>query len=181
MSLLQCSMVLVLFDLDDETPKVVRRAMAINIDSEHISVGVALDLPSGDGVDVHAYFYAPENCDYTGPEQEKAPLIVKSHGGPTGHTTPAFSLGIQFWTSRGFAVLDVNYGGSSGYGRAYRISLDGRWGEVDVEDCISCVRYLVGKELVDGERVVITGGSAGGFTTLCALTFHDVFRAGASY
>ena len=175
------SSALVLFDLDDAAATVVRRAMDINIDPENISIGDALDVPSGDGVDIHAYFYAPENCDYTGPEREKAPLIVKSHGGPTGQTTPAFSLGIQFWTSRGFAVLDVNYGGSSGYGRAYRNRLDGQWGKVDVEDCISCVRYLVGKGLVDGERVVITGGSAGGFTTLCALTFHNVFRAGASH
>jgi dipeptidyl aminopeptidase/acylaminoacyl peptidase len=172
---------LVLFDLNAAAPTVVRRAMDITIDPEYISVGEALDVPSGDGVDVHAYFYAPVNCNYSAPEHEKAPLIVKSHGGPTGQTTPAYSLGIQFWTSRGFAVLDVNYGGSSGYGRAYRGRLDGRWGEVDVEDCVSCVRYLVGKELVDGERVVITGGSAGGFTTLCALTFHDIFRAGASY
>ena len=172
---------LVLIDLNNATPTVVRRAMDINVDPNNVSVGEVLDVPSGDGVDVHAYFYAPENCTYSGPELEKVPLIVKSHGGPTGQTTPAFSLGIQFWTSRGFAVLDVNYGGSSGYGRAYRSRLDGRWGEVDVEDCITCVRYLVGKGLVDGERVVITGGSAGGFTTLCALTFHDVFRAGASY
>ncbi len=175
------SSALVLFDLNAVAPTVVRRAMDITIDPEYISIGEALDVPSGDGGDVHAYFYAPVNCNYSAPEHEKALLIVKSHGGPTGQTTPSFSLGIQFWTSRGFAVLDVNYGGSSGYGRAYRRRLNGRWGEVDVEDCISCVRYLVGNEVVDGERVVITGGSAGGFTTLCALTFHDVFRAGASY
>jgi len=175
------SSALVLLDLKVIESMVVRRAMDINIDPKNISIGMAIDVPSGDGVDVHAYFYAPVNNNYSGPVYEKAPLIVKSHGGPTGQTTQSFSLGIQFWTSRGFAVLDVNYSGSSGYGRAYRSRLDGRWGEVDVEDCISCVQYLVSKELVDGERVVITGGSAGGFTTLCALTFHDIFRAGASY
>jgi dipeptidyl aminopeptidase/acylaminoacyl peptidase len=172
---------LVLVDLDEATPTLVRRSMDLTIDPDDVSIGAALDVPAGDGADVHAYFYVPKNRDYSAPEGEKVPLIVKSHGGPTGQTTRAFSLGIQFWTSRGFAVLDVNYGGSSGYGRAYRNRLEGQWGIVDVEDCIACVRYLVGEGLVDGDRVAITGGSAGGFTTLCALTFHDVFRAGASH
>ena len=104
-----------------------------------------------------------------------------SHGGPTAATSPAFSLRTQYWTSRGFAVLDVNYGGSTGYGREYRNRLDGRWGIVDVEDCVNGARYLVEQGLVDGERLAITGGSAGGYTTLAALAFHDTFKAGASH
>jgi dipeptidyl aminopeptidase/acylaminoacyl peptidase len=104
-----------------------------------------------------------------------------SHGGPTAATSPAFSLRVQYWTTRGFAALDVNYGGSSGYGRAYRERLNGNWGIVDVEDCVNGARYLVSQGLVDGERLAVTGGSAGGYTTLAALAFHDTFKAGASH
>jgi dipeptidyl aminopeptidase/acylaminoacyl peptidase len=104
-----------------------------------------------------------------------------SHGGPTGASPAVLRYGIQYWTTRGFAVLDVNYGGSTGYGRAYRERLKGQWGIVDVADCINGARYLVDRGLVDGNRLAITGGSAGGYTTLCALTFHDTFKAGASY
>jgi acetyl esterase/lipase len=115
------------------------------------------------------------------PPPELPPLIVMSHGGPTSATSPAFSLRTQYWTSRGFAVLDVNYGGSTGYGREYRNRLAGNWGIVDVEDCVNGARYLVEQGLVDGERLAITGGSAGGYTTLAALAFHDTFKAGASH
>jgi dipeptidyl aminopeptidase/acylaminoacyl peptidase len=104
-----------------------------------------------------------------------------SHGGPTAATSSTLRLAIQFWTSRGIAVLDVNYGGSTGYGRAYRQRLDGQWGVVDVDDCVNGARYLVGRGLVDGNRLAIRGSSAGGYTTLCALTFRSVFKAGASY
>jgi dipeptidyl aminopeptidase/acylaminoacyl peptidase len=104
-----------------------------------------------------------------------------SHGGPTAATHPILKLGIQYWTSRGIAVLDVNYGGSTGYGRDYRTRLNGQWGIVDVDDCVNGARHLVAQGLVDGERLAITGGSAGGYTTLCALTFRDVFKAGASH
>jgi dipeptidyl aminopeptidase/acylaminoacyl peptidase len=103
-----------------------------------------------------------------------------SHGGPTSATATSLRLGIQYWTSRGIAVLDVNYGGSTGYGRAYRRSLDGQWGVVDVDDCVNGARALVERGEVDGNRLAITGGSAGGYTTLCALTFRDAFRVGAS-
>jgi len=106
---------------------------------------------------------------------------VKSHGGPTSAATTALSLGIQYWTSRGFAVLDVNYGGSTGYGRKYRERLNDKWGIVDVDDCVNGARYLVERGEVDGNRLIITGGSAGGYTTLCALTFRDTFKAGASH
>jgi dipeptidyl aminopeptidase/acylaminoacyl peptidase len=113
--------------------------------------------------------------------RELPPLIVMSHGGPTAATSAVLSARVQFWTSRGFAVLDVNYGGSTGYGTAYRRRLNGRWGIVDVDDCVAGARYLVERGLVDGERLAITGGSAGGYTTLAALAFRDVFKAGASH
>jgi dipeptidyl aminopeptidase/acylaminoacyl peptidase len=112
---------------------------------------------------------------------ERPPLLVKSHGGPTSAASSALSLAVQYWTSRGFALLDVNYGGSTGYGREYRERLKGQWGVVDVDDCVNGARYLADQGLVDRERMAISGGSAGGFTTLAALAFHDVFRAGASY
>ena len=172
---------LVVVDLDDVTWQTLRRSMDISIDLDNVSIGQALEVPAEDGSKVHAFIYEPKNRDYAAPEGELTPLIVKSHGGPTGQTTRSFGLGVQFWTSRGFAVLDVNYGGSTGYGRTYRQRLDGQWGIVDVVDCIACVRYLVEQGLIDSTRVAITGGSAGGYTTLSALTFHDVFGAGASY
>jgi dipeptidyl aminopeptidase/acylaminoacyl peptidase len=112
---------------------------------------------------------------------ERPPLLVICHGGPTGSTSTALNLNIQFWTSRGFAVLDVNYRGSTGYGRAYRKALDGQWGVVDVEDCVAGARGLAAQGLVDDKRMAIRGSSAGGFTVLCALAFHQVFAAGASY
>src|SRR5439155_15848138 len=133
------------------------------------------------GRTAHAFFYPPRNRDCQAPADEKPPLLVMSHGGPTSATSTAFRPGIQYWTSRGIAVLDVNYGGSTGFGREYRQRLDGEWGVVDVDDCANGARYLVERGDVDGTRLAITGGSAGGYTTLCALTFRDLFRAGASY
>jgi len=115
-----------------------------------------------------------------GPDGDLPPLLVFSHGGPTSTTYTALSLGLQYWTSRGFAVVDVNYGGSTGYGRAYRERLKGKWGVVDTADCVNAARYLEREGKVDGKRMAIRGGSAGGYTTLSALVFHDVFAAGAS-
>jgi dipeptidyl aminopeptidase/acylaminoacyl peptidase len=129
----------------------------------------------------HAFYYPPKNKDYEAPEGEKPPLIVISHGGPTGATSSTLSLRIQYWTSRGIGVVDVNYGGSTGYGRAYRERLNGNWGVVDVDDCANAARFLVEQGKADGERLIIRGGSAGGYTTLAALTFRNVFKAGASY
>src|SRR5919199_1138842 len=129
----------------------------------------------------YAIYYPPANADYTGPPGDRPPLIVESHGGPTAMTLAQLSLEVQFWTSRGFGVVDVNYGGSSGFGRAYRERLKGNWGIVDTQDCISAARYLAEQGEVDGRRLAIRGGSAGGYTTLCALVFHDDFAAGASY
>ncbi len=129
----------------------------------------------------YAIYYAPRNQDFEAPADEAPPLLVMSHGGPTGATSGSFNLSIQFWTSRGIAVVDVNYGGSTGYGREYRMRLNGTWGIVDIDDCVDAARSLVARGLADGERLLIRGGSAGGYTTLAALTFEDVFRAGASY
>jgi dipeptidyl aminopeptidase/acylaminoacyl peptidase len=130
---------------------------------------------------VHAFYYAPKNPDFAAPPEERPPLIVVSHGGPTGATSDVLDEEVQFWTSRGFAVLDVNYSGSTGYGRAYRDRLKGQWGVLDVADCVNGATHLVAADRADPRRLIIRGGSAGGYTTLAALTFHDVFKAGASY
>jgi dipeptidyl aminopeptidase/acylaminoacyl peptidase len=132
-------------------------------------------------VNAYGFFYPPTNREFVGPEDELPPLLVRSHGGPTSAASTALNLSIQFWTSRGVAVLDVNYGGSTGYGRAYRRRLMGQWGLVDVDDCVNGARHLSKVGEVDGNRLLITGGSAGGYTTLCALTFHNIFKAGASH
>src|SRR5213076_2635270 len=128
-----------------------------------------------------AFFYPPRTPDFTAPPGELPPLLVISHGGPTSATSVRFRPEIQFWTSRGFAVIDVNYGGSTGYGRAYRERLRYNWGIVDVDDCVNGAKYLVARQEADGRRLAITGGSAGGYTTLSALTFRNVFKAGASH
>ncbi len=150
-------------------------------DPGYLSAPVSLDFPSSGGRVAHAFHYPPANRDYRGPEGELPPLIVFSHGGPTSMSPGVLRLAYQYWTSRGFAVLDVNYGGSSGFGRRYREALNGNWGIVDVEDCVAAARHLAGLGLADPRRMAIRGGSAGGFTTLCALTFHDVFKVGACY
>lgn len=150
-------------------------------DGAHISKPVPVTLPVGEGETAHGFFYPPQNAFYLAPAEDRPPLIVKSHGGPTGQTSAAFNVKIQYWTSRGFAVLDVNYRGSTGFGRAYRRRLNGEWGVLDVEDCAAGARWLAEQGWVDGERMAISGGSAGGYTTLCALTFEDCFAAGASH
>ncbi|CAA9459597.1 MAG: Prolyl oligopeptidase family protein [uncultured Rubrobacteraceae bacterium] len=161
--------------------EVLRRAGGLEIDPGYLSVPEPVEFPTRNGQTAHAFFYAPKNRDYTAPEGELPPLLTMSHGGPTGATSTALDPGIQYWTSRGIAVLDVNYGGSTGYGREYRRRLDGAWGVVDVEDCAGGAVYVAGRGLVDAGRLMITGGSAGGYTTLCALAFTDTFAAGASH
>jgi dipeptidyl aminopeptidase/acylaminoacyl peptidase len=151
------------------------------IDTAYFSIPEPIEFPTEHSQTAFAFFYPPRNPDYVAPAGELPPLLVMSHGGPTASTSNAFNLEKQFWTSRGIAVLDVNYGGSTGYGRAYRERLKGQWGIVDMDDCVNGAKYLVERGLVDGNRLAITGGSAGGYTTLCALTFRDVFKAGASY
>jgi dipeptidyl aminopeptidase/acylaminoacyl peptidase len=172
---------LISFDLDTRQFETLRRSSDLAIDPDYLSIPQAIEFPAENGLTAHAFFYSPRNRDFVAPDAERPPLLVMSHGGPTAATSPALRLSVQFWTSRGLAVLDVNYGGSAGYGRAYRERLNGRWGIVDVDDCVNGAKYLAQQELVDGDRLAITGGSAGGYTTLCALTFRDVFKAGASH
>jgi dipeptidyl aminopeptidase/acylaminoacyl peptidase len=159
----------------------LKRSLPYDIDGAYLSMAEPIDFPTENGRSAHALYYAPRNADYVGPGDESPPLIVQSHGGPTAMAPSVLQMDIQFWTSRGFAVVDVNYGGSTGYGRAYRQLLDGQWGVVDLQDCINAARHLARSYRVDGARMAIHGGSAGGYTTLCALVFTDVFATGASY
>jgi len=140
-----------------------------------------VEFPTGNGLAAFANYYAPHNPDFAAPSGERPPLVVKCHGGPTSSASSNLSLGIQYWTSRGIAVVDVDYGGSTGYGRAYRERLNGQWGVVDVDDCVNAARHVCAEGLADAERAVITGGSAGGYTVLAALAGHDFFKGGASY
>jgi dipeptidyl aminopeptidase/acylaminoacyl peptidase len=174
----------VIYELPSGRQRILKKATdladnpAIN---RHFTDVEPITFPTASGEVAHGLYYPPANADFTGPRDEKPPLVVMSHGGPTAQASSTLSLPIQYWTSRGIAVLDVNYRGSSGFGRAYRDKLKESWGIVDVEDCINGARYLADKGAADGQRTVITGGSAGGYTTLAALTFYDYFRAGASY
>jgi dipeptidyl aminopeptidase/acylaminoacyl peptidase len=168
-------------DLEKKSFEVLRRSSSLEIDAAYLSTPRAVGFPTEDGLTAHGFYYPPKNRDYSASDGEQPPLLVESHGGPTSSAATAMTLGIQYWTSRGIAVLDVNYGGSSGFGRAYRERLKGKWGIVDVDDCVNGARYLVEQAEVDGDRLMITGGSAGGYTTLCALTFRDTFSAGASH
>jgi dipeptidyl aminopeptidase/acylaminoacyl peptidase len=168
-------------DLNSGATETLRQSTTLELDPASVSVPETLRFKSSHAEHAHGFFYPPLNTRFEGPENEGPPLIVISHGGPTGATGTSFRLPIQFWTSRGFAVLDVNYRGSTGYGRAYRHRLYGEWGVIDVEDCVNGARFLAESGRVDGQRLIIRGSSAGGYTTLAALTFHHVFKAGASY
>ncbi len=170
----------VALDLKTKELTELKSSGCIPVDAAWIAVAEPVRFPAADGAVAYGFFYRPLNAEATVPANERPPLIVMSHGGPTAAAAAALNLKIQYWTSRGFAVLDVNYGGSTGYGRQYRARLDGGWGVVDVSDCVHGVDWLVAQGEVDPERVIIRGGSAGGYTTLCALTFTDRFRAGAS-
>jgi dipeptidyl aminopeptidase/acylaminoacyl peptidase len=201
------------YDSGSGKTEILRRSTDLSFDKGYLSEPQSIEFPTEGGRTTFGFFYAPRNRDFVAPKNEKPPLLVMSHGGPTGATNNAFRLAVQYWTSRGIAVLDVNYGGSTGYGRAYRERLKGNWGIVDVDDCTNGARFLVagvpagpgqvanlyhsrpgGPEvaqvgnlfrstggLVDGNRLAIRGGSAGGYTTLAALAFRDVFKVGASY
>jgi dipeptidyl aminopeptidase/acylaminoacyl peptidase len=172
---------IVSLDLATGNLEVLRRSRESAVDDGYLAQPQAIEFPTEGALTAHGYFYPPRNRDYAAPAYEKPPLLVMSHGGPTSSSSASLKYAIQYWTSRGIAVLDVNYGGSSGYGRAYRERLNGNWGIVDVDDCVSGARYLVERGDVDGNRLAIRGGSAGGYTTLCALTFRDAFKAGASH
>jgi dipeptidyl aminopeptidase/acylaminoacyl peptidase len=170
-------------ELDTESGErqVLRRSTEMELDERYIVVAQAVEFPGTGGRTSHGFYYAPTNPDYEGPRGELPPLVVLVHGGPTAHVTTALDLEIQLFTSRGIAVIDLNYGGSTGYGREYRDRLRGTWGVVDVEDSAAAVRYLAERGDVDPARVQITGGSAGGYTTLMALAVRDEFASGASY
>ena len=172
---------IVSLDLATRDLEVLRRSRELTVDAGYLSAPRAIEFPTEQSLTAYGIFYPPQNRDYVGPADEKPPLLLMSHGGPTSATSTSLRYTVQYWTSRGIAVLDVNYGGSSGYGREYRERLKGQWGIVDVDDCVNGARYLVEAGAVDGNRLAIRGGSAGGYTTLCALTFRGAFRAGASH
>jgi dipeptidyl aminopeptidase/acylaminoacyl peptidase len=167
--------------LDGSTPSLLRSSLDVSVSPDWFSVPESIEFPTTDGRTAFAFYYAPTNPDFSAPAGEAPPLLVHSHGGPTGATSSVLSLQTQYWTSRGWAVVDVNYGGSTGYGTEYRRRLNGQWGVVDVDDCVNAARHLVERGAADPRRVAIAGGSAGGYTTLCALTMRDYFRAGANY
>ncbi|MBI2742751.1 MAG: S9 family peptidase [Chlamydiales bacterium] len=172
---------LVELDLSTGKHRILKESVSRGLDEEWISIPQTIAFQTRHGDLSYGFYYPPTNPDYQAPKGELPPLIVKSHGGPTGHVQPVFSMETQFWTSRGFAFLDMNYSGSSGYGRLYRKRLEGTWGVRDVEDCLDGALYLAEKGLADSQKLLIRGGSAGGYTTLCALTFYDLFAAGTSY
>jgi dipeptidyl aminopeptidase/acylaminoacyl peptidase len=169
------------FDVASGNLEVLKRSSTLSIDSGYLSVPKAVEFPTEGGLTAHGFFYPPTNKDFTAPADERPPLVVLSHGGPTAATDTSLDLSLQYWTSRGFAILDVNYGGSTGYGRSYRQRLNDNWGIVDVDDCVNGAKYLVEQGLVDSDRLIIRGWSASGYTTLAALAFRDVFKAGASH
>jgi dipeptidyl aminopeptidase/acylaminoacyl peptidase len=162
-------------------PEVLRPPRDLGLDPSWFSVPEPISFPTSGGRTAHALFYPPTNPEVAGPAGEAPPLLVLIHGGPTAAARSQLQLGTQYWTSRGFAVVDVNYGGSTGYGRAYRDQLRDSWGVVDIDDCEAAARWLGEQGRVDPARLCIRGGSAGGYTTLAALAFRDTFAAGASH
>ena len=178
------ALALVELDLGDGTSRIIRRSSAVQ-DSvrPYISRPEPIAFPTSEGETAHAIYYPPFSPAFAAPAGDTAPALVLSHGGPTSSASSTLSLGVQYWTSRGIGVLDVNYRGSTGYGRAYRLKLERQWGVVDVADCVHGAKFLVESRNADPARLMIAGGSAGGYTTLCALTPEGdkTFAAGASY
>lgn len=168
-------------DLTNLQTSDVKVSSALSVDENDLSVPEPIEFPTDNNKTAHAIYYRPKNARFEAPEKEKPPLWVHVHGGPTSAAPSALNLKIQYWTSRGFAVVDVNYGGSTGYGREYRERLNGNWGIVDVQDCANAARFLINENEVDPNRIAISGGSAGGYTTLASLVFTDVYSAGASH
>jgi len=166
------------YDLSKNRWKILQTASKMEIDPGYLSQPEPIEFPTANGLSSFGLLYPPTNKDFDGLENEKPPLLVFTHGGPTSAANSYLFLRLQFWTSRGFAVLDVNYGGSTGFGREYRTRLNGQWGVVDLQDCENGARYLVDQGIVDGERLIIRGGSAGGYTTMCAVTFGSTFKVG---
>jgi dipeptidyl aminopeptidase/acylaminoacyl peptidase len=174
---------IVQFTLGSDQVKILKTSSTADVQTYrgYLSIGQPVEFPTENEKTAFGLFYPPVNNDFSAPAGELPPLIVRSHGGPTSAFSSTLDWSVQYWTSRGFAVLNVNYGGSTGYGRAYRERLRDQWGIVDVDDCVNGAKYLAARDNVDGKRMAIRGGSAGGYTTLCALTFRDVFTTGASY
>jgi dipeptidyl aminopeptidase/acylaminoacyl peptidase len=173
---------LAVLDVDSGGERIVKRSLELELDPRSISVPRAIEYPTRDGETAHAFFYPPTSADSEGPPDELPPLRVICHGGPTGHTYPHFDIGIQYFTSRGIGVVDVNYRGSTGYGREYRRSLNGRWGVIDWQDCVDAARHLAASGEADAARTWVEGGSAGGYVVFCAMVFEpEAFAAGVSY
>jgi dipeptidyl aminopeptidase/acylaminoacyl peptidase len=168
-------------DLSGNTRAIIRTSSDFSLDSGWAPQYQLVSFPAGRGATAHGIYLPPTNPGVQAPEGDAPPLIVSVHGGPTAVSTPAFRLSQLYWTSRGFAVLDLNYRGSTGFGRRYRRALYGQWGIADVEDAVAGATWLAEQGLADPDRLIIRGGSAGGYTTLAAHAFHDVFAAGASY
>lgn len=174
------SRALVKLDLNSSAYEILESSVEYSISDEILSPSSGIAYPTENGVQAYGFYHPPHNPEFEAPAGELPPLIVSAHGGPTGSTKHALDMGVQYYTSRGFAVLEINYGGSAGYGREYRNRLCGQWGTVDVDDAVNGARYLVNEGLVDRDRTIVRGGSAGGFTTFAALAFRDVFCAGSS-
>lgn len=168
-------------DLAGGSHRVLRTSTDLVPAPENLSRPEAIEFPTSGERTAHAFYYPSRNPHHVIPPGERPPVLVRSHGGPTSATSASLDLSVQFWTSRGYGFVDVNYGGSTGYGREYRQRLKGQWGVVDVDDCVNAALYLANRGDVDGDRSFIRGGSAGGYTTLCALTFGEAFLGGASY
>lgn len=166
---------------DDGNFITIKKSQEPIVDAAYISVPEAITFDNQKDEPVHAFYYAPKNPDFVAPSGELPPTIVRLHGGPTGATSSAFRMSRQFWTSRGFAIIDINYGGSTGYGRPYRERLRGQWGVVDIDDTKAALDYLIEEGLADRDKLLIAGGSAGGYSVLVALSQHDIFAAGANY
>ena len=176
------STALVAYDVETGEEEIVRRSLEIELDPASISVPRAIEFPTRDGGVAHAFFYPPASADWDGDPGEMPPLQVECHGGPTAHTGPVFSLAVQYMTQRGIGVVDVNYRGSTGYGREYRRLLNGKWGETDWADCVDAAKYLAETGQADAARTWVEGGSAGGYVVFCALAFEPrSFAAGVSY
>lgn len=169
-----------IIEVKDGRTTVIRPSSEAEVDPAFVSTAQAITWPTRDGERAHGFYYPPTNPNFVAPEGDLPPLVVNVHDGPTSASRPGLKVPFQYWTSRGFAVLDVNFRGSTGFGRRYRERLNGSWGVIDVFDAVDGALYLTGLGLVDSERIAIRGGSAGGFTTLAALMSSDVFSAGCS-